>query len=102
MRVVGGKAAVDEYHVEPQVGSVVGEQLDVLGSRESRGLAGRLEVEGENPPRRGGVDRFRAVWNKQMRNDRGKPRAGTEHDPVGLQHDFQRFRTCWRIMRNEP
>lgn len=31
VRIVGGKTAINEYDVEPQVWSVIGEQLNVLG-----------------------------------------------------------------------
>jgi hypothetical protein len=31
VRIVGGKTAINEYDVEPQVWSVISEQLNVLG-----------------------------------------------------------------------
>ena len=52
---------------------MVGKKLDVLCRRESRGLAGRLEVEGEDAPGLGGVNRFGELGHQQMRNHRRKP-----------------------------
>ena len=55
MRIVGGETAVREYDIKPQIWRVVGEQLDVLGSRESRGLAGGREGVRPDAPGRCGV-----------------------------------------------
>ena len=68
MRVVGSKTAVDQHDVEPQVGCVVGQQLDVLSGRESRSFVSRLQVEGEDAPRLGGMNRFRELRDQQMRS----------------------------------
>ena len=73
MGIVGRKGAVDQHDIEPQIGGVVGEQLDVLGGREPGCLVGWFKVEGEDAPSLGGVNRICEPRDQQMRNHRGKP-----------------------------
>ena len=68
MRIVRSKTAVDDDKVESQIRSVVGEQLNVLGCRESRCLSGRLQVERENAPRLSCMNRLSELRNEQVRD----------------------------------
>ena len=63
----------------------------MLGGREPGCLVGWFKVEGEDAPSFGGVNRLCELRDQQMRNHRGKPRAGTEHDPICIQQDLDRL-----------
>ena len=74
---------VNQDHVDPELGSVVHQHLEVGLGREPLGLALlRLEVEGHDPARLVLTSAFAKVRDEQVRDHAGEPRARPEDHPV--------------------
>ncbi len=89
---------IGQHDVDREVGGVLAQHLQVLLRGEAIGLPRlRRQVQRDQPPGGGGVQRLGELGHLQVRQHAGEPRPRAEHDPVGAPHRLDRLRAGGRV-----
>ena len=97
-----GGLGVGEDYIHSKRRRVPGEDLQVLVWRKSLGLPRlRRQVEDDQPPGHGAVQRGGELGHQQVRQHAGEPRARAEHHPVGVEHRAHRLGHRGRVGRQQ-
>ena len=99
--VVGLHVGVGNHGVQVQLGCVLAQKLQVGCRGKPHGLLVVGEVHDHASARLRANNRLALGVQQQVRQNRGAPRAGAEHNPVGFLNSGERLRAGTRVLRGQ-